>query len=166
MCDEGDISVKQKWMLEMYKIAEGRIGEYDTHVLRCKQWLTAIVSACIIAAYSRHDLWGWVLLGGMVMGVIVFVVEMSYRTVAKRLVDYCRCLESEGFPTGGKKSCRKHMFVPEDWRLSHAISPSTRVAWRQFRVAVWGGLWRPNVIVPYLASVAILVVGVTLAARL
>jgi len=79
---------------DYYLLAEERIGQYDGHALRYRQWLVPVVSAFVIAAYYQRnlgtektdvvDLLAW---SGCAAIGLLFLAEMIVHAQASRLIN-------------------------------------------------------------------------------
>ena len=159
---------------DCYKLAQERIGEYDAHTYQLKRWLVPIVMVTVAGSFKWGGGTGWVaiLVVGLGAVALVFLADMTIRTVAGRLVAYCQDIENchgmeEFFANQEDQS---QGFLEEKKRLlgrfSHVMSPETKDAWRQYVRSVWKACQRPGVAVAYLLTVVLVCLGVILAARI
>ena len=144
---------------DYYRIAEGKISEYDMHAFRCKQWLVPILSAFVLMAIHRQQA-EWMLIGlGLASIILLFLVEMSFHAIHGRMTKYCKVLE--------KKMSEKANQEVSDTSLTigHFVSRGVREDWCDFGRHISGMVFRVRGCLFYLAAMVILVIGVLLGSQ-
>lgn len=138
--------------MELYKIAQQRIGEYDAHRFRIKQWFTPIITGVVIAAFFRPESWVRLLVVGIVAIFLLYFVEVPILAVSKRFIDYCKKLEDD------------HEEPEANAPGLSTISRDCRSAWREYPRVAFCSFFRPGTLVAYVLAVVVLVAGIIIAA--
>ena len=145
---------------DYYKIAEERIGQYDGYGFRCKQWLVPVLSAFVVVAFRRREMVGKLMLFGSVIIFLLFLVEMSYQVVCKRLIDYASLLEERMSENPQQDvSC-------SSLEMGGFVSLDCRRDLCDYICFVVKMSYRVRGLIPYLVAIVILCAGVYLAAQL
>ncbi len=144
---------------EYYKIAEKRIGEYDAHMFKCKQWLFAIVAGVVAGSFYRPKAFIYFSIAGSLGVLLVFVVEMAYQAVASRLGEYASLLEDRM-----ASDTPQDVSDCEELGLSSAVSLSNAADWSDFFNCLKCMLFRVRALVPYLAGFVLVWAGPFIAA--
>ena len=144
---------------EYYKIAEEKIGQYDAYGFRCKQWLTVIITALIVAAFHKPDQLCWLIPLGIGAIFLVYLVDMAFQAVCMRLINYCRKLEEV-------MSQAHNIDVSNpDMAIGHNVSlPARRDDWYDYLKFLYSVSLRVRGLPPYIAAMIIMLVGILMAA--
>ena len=145
---------------EYYKIAEERIGQYDTHSFRCKQWLVVVIGALITVAFSFYrgtTEFPWPLFWpGLCATVLVFLIDMSFSHVTAMLIEYTKDLETEMDKTPEVQ----HVNLG-GWGLTARLSGHPDNNWLGLiRFIFTTGITRARTMLFYLAAIIVVGLGV------
>lgn len=136
--------------LDYYRIAQDRIGQYDSYCVRCRHWVAAVVAAVVAAAFRWPTMWWKLGLAGTTAVISLFLVEMTYRSVAMRLAEYAKKLEDRIDPrrSGGTESDAAAC----DLRFAHYMACSVHRRWCQFMKDCVRAGGRPGSVLFYLLT--------------
>lgn len=114
-----------------------------------------------MAAYFTKGYMGWLIALGIVIVILLFLVEMTIRSVNVRMICYARRLErlmghgDDPTPSDAQK-----------YGFGHFMDAKPRKTWKAWWDATCDSALRVGAIFPYGAAVVILVGGVCLASKL
>ena len=132
---------KDQHLLKMYySIAEHRIGEHDAHCMRYKQWIPPVLTAGVIGAYYSPQLCPKLIYFGWIVLLVIFLSEMTVRTVGSILIEYSR--EIEGLLCSNK--------IPKkNPGLAHRLKAGPWLRFKQYWATTLPALLRVGAAGPY-----------------
>ena len=164
---------RDPWLKEYYRTAQARIGQCDSYTFRYKQWLSVVVTALILGSYFGVATESVLKNTGYALVGLLWLAEMTVRTVSLRLRGYALDIEnhlnpnarprqSSGWAQFWDRCCGvKH----DELVLAHRLRLGFLCAWGEYLVACVKCVLRPGAIVPYIVAVVVVIYGVPLAAK-